>query len=67
MTTINTFTGNQSILGLSKRYINKFEALNFKLSHKFPNIFLKYSKNENLYNLPRGKNIFVFHLIIKWN
>lgn len=67
MTTINTFTGNQSTLGLSKRYINKFEALNFKLSHKFPNIFLKYLKNENLYNLPRGKNIFVFHLIIKWN
>lgn len=39
MTTINTFTGNQSTLGLSKRYINKFEASNFKLSRKFSNIF----------------------------
>lgn len=59
MTTINTFTGNQSTLGLSKRYINKFEALNFKLSHKFPNIFLKYSKNKNLYNLPRISSYFI--------
>lgn len=44
MTTINIFIGNQSTLGISKRCINKFEALEFKLSHKFPNIFQSIQK-----------------------